>query len=129
MSQAFKAQVEAHGVTVAEWVVLRALFDADGIKPSALSEQIGLTRGAVSKLLDRLATKSLVSTRADAEDGRSWTVRLTAAGRRLVPTLAKLADENDDAFFQCLSDRERQVLLQTLQRLARHHGLKALPVD
>lgn len=32
VSQAFKVKVERHGVTVADWVVMRALFDEDGTK-------------------------------------------------------------------------------------------------
>lgn len=129
VSYAFKERVEAHGVTVAEWVILRALFDARSMKPSALSEQVGLTRGAVSKLVDRLASKELVRTRADSADRRSVGVQLTTSGRKLVPTLARLADENDAAFFACLSARERAAFRDTLQRLVEQHGLKALPVD
>lgn len=93
VSHAFKVKVERHGVTVAEWVVMRALFDEDGIKPSELSEKIGLTRGAISKLLDRLANKNLVIIRGDAVDRRAQAITLSASGRRLVPKLAALADE------------------------------------
>lgn len=54
MSHAFSRKVQARGVTVAEWVVLRELYDGDSM-PSALAERLGLTRGAISKLADRLA--------------------------------------------------------------------------
>jgi DNA-binding MarR family transcriptional regulator len=57
VSHAFKTKVERRGATVAEWVVLRALFDADGVKPSELAAKLGLTRGAISKLVDRLVAK------------------------------------------------------------------------
>jgi MarR family len=42
---------------VAEWVVLREMYEADSIVPSALAERIGMTRGALSKLIDRLISK------------------------------------------------------------------------
>lgn len=129
VSHAFKVKVERHGVTVAEWVVLRALFDEDGIKPSELSEKIGLTRGAISKLLDRLATKGLVVVRADALDGRAQVVTLSASGRRLVPKLAALADENDAETFGHLSPEQREALLSTFKGIVARLGLGGAPVD
>lgn len=129
VSHAFKTKVEGHGVTVAEWVVLRALFDGDGVKPSELATTLGLTRGAISKLMDRLVAKDLVSVRSDAHDGRAQLVTLKASGRRLVPKLAALADENDAEAFSHLGQEQRAFLLATLKRVAEHLGLREAPVD
>jgi DNA-binding MarR family transcriptional regulator len=129
VSYSFKAKVETHGVTVAEWVVLRALFDADGVKPSELATKLGLTRGAISKLVDRLVAKELVSVRSDARDGRAQLVSIEAAGRRLVPTLASLADENDAEAFGSLDRDERAQLLSILHKLVEELGLRAAPLD
>lgn len=129
VSYAFKTRVETHGVTVAEWVVLRALFDGDGVKPSELATKIGLTRGAISKLVDRLLVKDLVSVRSDVRDGRAQIVALRASGRRLVPRLAALADENDAEAFGHLDLAQRASLLATLKELVEHLGLSGAPVD
>lgn len=129
VSHAFKTRVERHGVTVAEWVVLRALFDGDGVKPSELAATLGLTRGAVSKLVDRLVAKDLVSVRSDVHDGRAQIVALQATGRRLVPKLAALADENDAEAFGHLDPAQRAVLVATLKGLAERLGLHEAPVD
>ena len=129
VSHAFKARVETHGVTVAEWVVLRALFDGDGIKPSELATKLGMTRGAISKLVDRLVAKDLVSVRSDARDGRAQVITLRASGRRLVPTLAALADDNDAEAFGHLGRQQRARLLATLQTIVAHLGLRGAPVD
>jgi len=129
VSHAFKAKLETQGVTVAEWVVLRALFDEDGIKPSELAAKIGLTRGAISKLAGRLAAKNLVSVRNDARDGRAQIITLRVAGRRLVPTLASLADENDAEAFGHLDGEQRAFLRATLEGIVGHLGLRGAPVD
>jgi DNA-binding MarR family transcriptional regulator len=129
VSHAFKAKVERHGVTVAEWVVLRALLDADGVKPSELAATLGLTRGAISKLVDRLVAKELVAVRSDVRDGRAQRLTLMASGRRLVPKLAALADENDAEAFGHLDPAQRASLLATLQGLVEHLGLRGAPVD
>ena len=129
VSRAFQSRVEAHGVTVAEWVVLRALFDGDGIKPSALAAKVGLTRGAISKLVERLVAKNLVQVCADVRDRRAQITTLTASGRNLVPTLAALADENDAAAFGHLDPELRALLFTTLEGLAEHLGVRVAPID
>lgn len=129
VSYAFKVRVESRGVTVAEWVVLRALFDGDGIKPSELAAKIGLSRGAISKLVDRLVAKDLVSVRSDVRDGRAQIVSLRTSGCRLVPQLAALADENDAQAFGHLDRAQRASLLATLKGLVEHLGLRGAPVD
>lgn len=129
VSQGFARKVEAAGVTVAEWVLLRALFDHAAVTPSALAEQLGLTRGAISKLADRLERKALLERHADESDGRSHALQLNRPGRALVPKLAALADANDTDFFGALSHEERQTLDATLRKLARQHALTQSPID
>ncbi len=99
VSQAFARKVEAHGVTAAEWVLMRQLLDEKALAPSRLAERMGMTRGAVSKLADRLITKSLLVRTADPRDGRAQTLSLSRAGRSMVPKLAASADANDAEFF------------------------------
>lgn len=129
VSHAFKMKVERHGVTVAEWVIMRTLFDEDGIKPSEVSAKIGLTRGAVSKLLDRLESKGLVVVRRDAVDRRAQVITLSDAGRRLLPRLAALADANDLESFGHLSAEQRSMLLAVFKSIVDRLGLKGTPVD
>jgi DNA-binding MarR family transcriptional regulator len=129
VSQAFASRLQGKGVTVAEWVAMRRLFGEGGVAPSLLAERIGMTRGAITKLADRLIDKELVMRRADPRDGRAQTLALTARGRALVPELAALADDNDTKFFRPLTAQERRVLRQLLERLVEQNELKAVPVD
>ena len=129
VSQAFARKVETHGVTVAEWVVMRELHDVDDVAPSSLADKLNMTRGAITKLADRLIAKSLVTRKADPADGRAQTLALTAKARRLVPELAALADRNDAEFFDHLTARDRAALLRILRGIVEKRGLKSLPVD
>lgn len=128
VSQAFARRLEDRGVTVAEWVLLRQLLDGDAA-PSRLAQQIGLTRGAITRLADRLIAKQLIARRASATDKRAQVLSLTDAGRALVPALAAVADDNDAAFFGHLPPAERAALERALKDLVRHHGLRAVPID
>jgi DNA-binding MarR family transcriptional regulator len=129
VSYAFARKLLAGGVTVAEWVVLREMFADEETSPGVLAERIGMTRGGVSKLVDRLVTKKLVTRRDRSDDRRFQSIALTAAGRRLIPQLAALADQNDEEFFHPLSSGERTALIATMKKLVRAHGLQTLPAD
>jgi len=129
VSLAFARKVQAHGVTVAEWVLMRHLLDVDAVAPSRVAERMGMTRGAISKLSERLIAKSLVKRTDDRNDGRAHTLALTPAGRALVPKLAALADANDAEFFDHLTPRERAGLRRILKDVVEKRNLTRAPVD
>jgi DNA-binding MarR family transcriptional regulator len=128
VSHSFARKLVGSGVTVAEWVVLREMFDANTTSPSALATATGLTRGAISKLIERLVQKDLASRAEAAGDRRFQEVRLTSAGRVLVPQLAALADQNDHEFFSQLPVGERDRLVATLKKLVAANKLKQIPI-
>ena len=129
VSHAFRHKVEAQGVTVAEWVVLRALFDHAAAAPSELAAQLGLTRGAISKLADRLEAKSLATRTTDPRDRRWQSLALTEPGRALVPVLAALADANDAEFFAELDAKDRAAMTRVMQEIVRRKGLRTVPLE
>ncbi|MEZ6139288.1 MAG: MarR family winged helix-turn-helix transcriptional regulator [Zavarzinella sp.] len=129
VSHAFARKVEAEGVTVAEWVLLREMLTAGAVNPSHLAELVGMTRGAVSKLVERLCLKELAIRTHSDTDRRFQTVELTTKGRNIVPLLAQIADENDQQFFGHLLKEEKTQLLETLRDIVRRHGWKEMPID
>lgn len=129
VSYAFKLKVERLGVTVAEWVAMRCLFDLGAVPPSRLADELGMTRGAISKLVERLCAKELVARTTDREDRRFQAVALTQAGRKLVPKLAALADVNDREFFGDLPPEHRAALAEILREIAANRGLSEIPVE
>jgi DNA-binding MarR family transcriptional regulator len=129
VSHAFRRKVESHGVTVAEWVLLRALFDSEAVNPSQIADTMGMTRGAISKLVDRVVAKRLVKCTTERADRRFQSLVLTSAGRKLVPVLAALADQNDAEFFGQLTDEQRSDLIALLKDIVRERELRHVPVN
>jgi DNA-binding MarR family transcriptional regulator len=129
VSQAFMGKLVDSGVTAAEWVVLREMYDEEEMSPSVLADKTGMTRGAASKLIDRLLSKRLVTRRDRTDDRRYQDIGLTAEGRRLVPKLALIADENDEEFFAALSAKEHKALVATLKKLVQAHGFDRIPTE
>jgi DNA-binding MarR family transcriptional regulator len=129
VSQAFMGKLVDSGVTAAEWVVLREMYNEEEMSPSVLADKTGMTRGAASKLIDRLLSKRLVTRRDRTDDRRYQDIGLTAEGRRLVPKLALIADENDEEFFAALSAKEHKALVATLKKLVQAHGFDRIPTE
>jgi DNA-binding MarR family transcriptional regulator len=90
---------------------------------------MGMTRGAISKLVERLCAKGHVVRTAGTGDRRYQTVKLAPLGRKLVPILAVLADQNDAEFFGHLSTNELSALTNTLKEIVGRRQLKGVPVD
>lgn len=129
VSQRFARRVADEGVTVAEWAMLRSLYGSDAIAPSTLARRMGITKGAISKLADRLLEKGLIERTGNLEDKRGHSLSLSTAGAKKVPVLARFADENDAAFFAVLSGGDHQTLRGLLNTLIDRNKLSTIPVD
>ncbi|MDZ4372420.1 MAG: MarR family transcriptional regulator [Phenylobacterium sp.] len=128
VSQAFARKVEREGVTVAEWVVMRELYGQAEVAPSRLAERLGLTRGAISKLADRLLAKGLIRRRDNEADARAHLLALTDKGHDLIPRLSALADQNDAEFFEHLTDADRETITRVMREIVERRGLKIVPI-
>lgn len=94
MAVAEARALRAHGVTAAEAQLIEALHAAGAVAPSMLAARMGLTRGAVTRLVDRLRAKQLlVRARSGGGDRRMQTIALTGTGARLAPELARARAE------------------------------------
>lgn len=71
--------------------------EGPGFRPGELATALGMTAAAATGLLDRMEAAGLAQRRADARDGRAFTIGLTPAGRRAAdrarPIVRALQDE------------------------------------
>ena len=130
VSHSFARKLITSEVTVAEWVILREMYDkSEIISSSMIAELTGLTRGAVSKLVDRLVRKNLIIRTESTADRRFLRIELSSKAKELVPALAAIADENDEAFFSSLSKKEQKILMDILIKLSEIHQLNTSPIQ
>jgi len=113
----FERRLAAYDVTVAQWSVLVTVYRGDATTTTEAARFIGIDPGAVSRLVDRLAAKKLITRSADPQSRRSLRLELTPAGQALVPVLIGIADQNDTAYFGSLPPTERTELMHLLRQL------------
>jgi MarR family transcriptional regulator, lower aerobic nicotinate degradation pathway regulator len=129
VSHAFARKLAGRDVTVAEWALMRMLYGREPTSPSQLADDMGLTRGAVSKLAERLIRKALLAREARPDDGRAHTLKLTKKGAAVVPELAALADQNDAECFAQMPDEDRRTLERILKETVARLGITATPIE
>jgi DNA-binding MarR family transcriptional regulator len=127
VSGSFARALQARQVSVAEWVVLSVLSERSEATPAQLADTIGLTRGAVSKVLDKLEAKKWTTRRTSPQDQRVQLLSITPRGHRILPELFEIANQNDARVFECLSDEEARDLRRLLQKTADFHSIREMP--
>jgi DNA-binding MarR family transcriptional regulator len=129
ISGAFARELQEQGLSVAEWVALNQIGRGTDLTPAALADAMGMTRGAISKVLDKLQFKGWISRATSPEDNRVQLLALTRQGKRVLPELTTIADGNDERFFGALGATERATLRKLLKKLADVHQMHNIPVD
>jgi DNA-binding MarR family transcriptional regulator len=129
VSGAFSRALQDKQTSVAEWVLVRELHERGQAAPGELADTLGLSRGAISKIVDKLETKGWIRTESNQVDSRFRLLSLTREGRRSLPILATVADANDAHFFGCLNPMEKRALRDLLTKIAVHHGIHDVPSE
>lgn len=129
VSGAFARSLQTRHTSVAEWVVMCQVQGRPGITPAELAEGLDLTRGAVSKIIDKLEAKQWVAHSTKPEDGRVQLLSLTRRGSRILPELAAIADLNDQEFFEGLDSDEKATLRRLLGKLVEFHQIRNVPIE
>ena len=129
VSGEFERSLKARAISVAEWVVLSRVGSKLGITSGELAEELKLTRGAISKIVEKLEAKGLISRSSVQDDARVKKLFLTGKGNELLPQFVKIADDNDRRFFDGLTDGERQVLRKLLLKLAETNRINDVAID
>jgi DNA-binding MarR family transcriptional regulator len=129
VSGEFVRALQAKSTSVAEWVVLCHVQARPGITPGELAEALALTRGAVSKVIDKLEGKNWIAGSTRQEDHRVRLFSLTRRGSRILPELAEIADRNDRTFFDALEEDERATLRRLLSKLVDLHHIGSVPIE
>jgi len=129
VSGAFARALQTRHISVAEWVVICQVQGRPGITPGELAEMLDLTRGAVSKVIDKLEAKRWIARSTKPQDGRVQLLSLTRLGTRILPELTEIADQNDRQFFEGLDPGERTTLRRLLGKLTELHQIRDMPIE
>ena len=81
------AELEQYGLTGVQYGVLKHLADGTALTAVDLSRILHYDTGSMTRMLDRLEEKALLRRERGKEDRRVVHLRMTSAGRALLPKL------------------------------------------
>lgn len=107
-----------YDTTLPRFDVLAVLYRVDeGLKMSALSNQLLVSNGNVTGIVARLVSEGLVKRTVVEDDRRSTLVRLSAKGRELFSRMAKKHTALIDDLFSDMDEGDLDVLDDIFARL------------
>ena len=109
--------LQKHGVSVAQWMVLVVLWEANGLTQKELSEHVAVETATLSRTIDRMERDGLVTRERSAEDRRQVHVRLTEYGAGLWRDLVPEAEANQERALADINENEEEVLRTLLKRV------------
>ena len=93
---------ERFGLDVPQWRVMATLVDRDSLSAQEIVESTRTHKSTISRAVQALILRGLVTAGADDQDGRARKLALTKAGRQLMDEIVPLAQS-------CERDLLRQV--------------------
>jgi DNA-binding MarR family transcriptional regulator len=108
--------VEKFQMTEEQFQVLRRIRKGSA-SVSALAEASQTSRSAVSKAVDALVCRGLVTRSQDPKDRRNIPLALTEEGQRVMDTIFTEAEAWLSIHLECLSQNELETLLQGMELL------------
>ena len=108
------------GIPISQLAVLARIIDEEPTTAAALAASEHVTQQAIAQSLATLKERSLVEKQADPSDGRKSLVNATAAGRKLMETIAASREEwLTQAIDAAVKPGERGALREAIELLER----------
>ncbi len=117
VSDRLARDIGLHGVTFDHWRVLRHLADESGHSMGEIAERQGINPPTLTKLIDRMVSKSMVQRAADPEDSRRVLVYVTDSGLDLLDELQSRIDRHHASLGALLGERNARQLERLLTML------------
>ena len=114
----FMTSMADHDITPGQFGVLTLIEANTGLNQTQLGNAIGIDRSTVVAVIDRLEDRGLVERAPSPTDRRSYALRLSPDGARLVATLRPLVRRHEARIAADLTADEQETLRRLLRRIA-----------
>lgn len=106
----YDRRVEPMGLTRAQWRTMVRLSRLEGCTQTELAAELEIEKPSLGRVIDRLEAKGWVERRADARDGRSKRLYLTAKAKPVLDEMHVMVDDMQARVFAGLSPADEEQL-------------------
>jgi len=113
--------MEKHfGIIRPEWTVLICLKFKDGVTAKDIREITEQPGNTVSRAVNSLDQKGLITKQSDENDGRRTLLYITDQGAAIYHDIMRIFEEGEKKMTSCLSSTELKQLDTLLDKMCRH---------
>jgi MarR family 2-MHQ and catechol resistance regulon transcriptional repressor len=123
------ADVSRHGLTLAEFGILEALYHRGPMLLGEVQKRILVSSGGITFLVDRLVAKDLVERRSCESDRRARYAALTTKGVALVAEIFPAHAAVVARAMEGISSEEQLQVADLLRDMGRHAAMMPVPHD
>lgn len=113
----FLPSLREHDLSAQQWRVLRALVEGQDRDASEISERCAILLPSLSRILQNLDGRGLISRKTCDEDQRRSLITITRKGRRLVDEIAPISEERYDDITRRFGEKNLATLYDLLGQL------------
>lgn len=113
----FDARAKEVGLTRAQWQAIAAIRFQEGATQRELAEALDVSSVTIGRILERLEEDGWIERRPDAQDRRVYRLHLTAAAQPILEQLGGIAAEEEQRTLARLSEEERHLLSDLLDKI------------
>ncbi len=117
-----KFRETGYDITPEQGMVMNTLWEHEGISQRELADRTLKDGPTITRILDLLEGKKLVSRRPDSSDRRVFKVFLTPDGKDRVETFIAIVSEVDDRAFVGIPAPDRDRFMKILQEIGSNLG-------
>jgi len=110
----FATGMQTNDLTPRQLAVLVAVAENEGLSQTDLVERTGIDRSTLADVVKRLKGKGLLTRRRTKEDTRTYAVKLTEEGQRLLRAAEPLAKRVDERILDALPAKQRHQFMGAL---------------
>jgi DNA-binding MarR family transcriptional regulator len=122
MRKAVDEELHTHGLTGAQFEVLRQLWEHDRLELRSLQERLGITSPTLTGIVDGLVGRGLVERQVIPEDARVKQLCLTSHGQSLNVQICDAIEQAHARLLAGFSPAEATLLKDWLQRIVANAG-------
>ena len=113
----FIPHLREHGLSAQQWRVLRALYDENELEMSVLSERCYLLMPSLSRIIQNLANRELITRNVSQNDQRRSIIKLSQSGKQLVEIIAPESEARYEHITQAFGYGKLELLYELLDEL------------
>lgn len=111
------ALVDGKPLSQGELRVLVCIYFGKAASPSDFTEALGMDKALVTRNINSLSSKHLITLTQDENDKRRKVITLTNSGREVGASVTKILSKYNDFFDSAITQTEKKSLLKILSKL------------